>query len=107
MKISNKDFSLLFVLIFVMSIKKISNAIDTLSTTQILRDGETMVSSDGSFELGFFSPENSNNRYVGMWYKKIPVTTVVWVANREVPLTNKSGVVEIDNQSNYYNLTIM
>ncbi|KAL2476169.1 G-type lectin S-receptor-like serine/threonine-protein kinase [Abeliophyllum distichum] len=78
-----------------MSIQKISNATDTITTTKILRDGETMVSSDGSFELGFFSPENSKNRYVGMWYKKITVATVVWVANREVPLTNKSGVLKV------------
>ncbi|KAL2555423.1 G-type lectin S-receptor-like serine/threonine-protein kinase [Forsythia ovata] len=95
MKISNKDFPLLFVLTFFMSIQKISNATDTITTTQILRDGETMVSSDGSFELGFFSPENSKNRYVGMWYKKITVSTVVWVANREVPLTNTSGVLKV------------
>ncbi|XP_022862103.1 G-type lectin S-receptor-like serine/threonine-protein kinase At4g27290 [Olea europaea var. sylvestris] len=30
-----------------------------------------------------------------MWYKKIPAKTVVWVANREIPLTNKSGVLKV------------
>ncbi|KAL2496254.1 G-type lectin S-receptor-like serine/threonine-protein kinase [Forsythia ovata] len=78
-----------------MSIQKISNATNTITTTQILRDGETMISSDGSFELGFFSPGKSKNRYVGMWYKKITDSTVVWIANREVPLTNKSGVLKV------------
>ncbi|CAA3027855.1 G-type lectin S-receptor-like serine threonine-kinase At4g27290 isoform X1 [Olea europaea subsp. europaea] len=95
MKISNKDFPFLFAFTFIISIHKISNAVDTIATSQILRDGETIVSSDGTFELGFFSLGNSKNRYVGMWYKKITVMTVVWVANREVPLTNRSGLLKV------------
>ncbi|XP_022877625.1 G-type lectin S-receptor-like serine/threonine-protein kinase At4g27290 isoform X2 [Olea europaea var. sylvestris] len=93
MKISNKYSHLIFVLTFFMSIQKISNQTDTITTTQILRDGETIVSSGGIFELGFFSPGNSKHRYVGMWYKKIKVKTVVWVANREIPVSNTSGIV--------------
>ncbi|XP_020554002.1 G-type lectin S-receptor-like serine/threonine-protein kinase At4g27290 isoform X2 [Sesamum indicum] len=72
-----------------------SGAIDTINTTHIIRDGDTMVSSGGMFELGFFSPGNSRNRYVGIWFKKITVRTVVWVANREVPLPNESGVLKV------------
>ncbi|KAK6154370.1 hypothetical protein DH2020_008618 [Rehmannia glutinosa] len=65
---------------------------DTINASQIFRDnGETMVSSGGTFELGFFSPENSRNRYVGIWYKKITVQTVVWVANRDIPITETSS----------------
>ncbi|XP_022877621.1 G-type lectin S-receptor-like serine/threonine-protein kinase At4g27290 isoform X2 [Olea europaea var. sylvestris] len=94
MKISNKDFPLLFAFTFIISIHRISSAIDTITT---LSDGETMVSSDGTFELGFFSPGNPNNRYVGIWYKRIKVMTVVWVANREVPLTNTSGLLKVIN----------
>lgn len=70
-------------------------AADILNTTQILRDGDTLVSSEETFALGFFSPGNSDNRYVGIWYNKIPVFTVVWVANREIPLKNKSGVLKV------------
>ncbi|CAA3001028.1 G-type lectin S-receptor-like serine threonine-kinase At4g27290 isoform X1, partial [Olea europaea subsp. europaea] len=95
MDIRNKYFPLLFVFTFFMFILKISNQTDTITTTLIIRDGETLVSSGGSFELGFFSLENSNNQYVGMWYKEIPAKTVVWVANREIPLTNKSGVLKV------------
>ncbi|XP_022862105.1 G-type lectin S-receptor-like serine/threonine-protein kinase At4g27290 isoform X2 [Olea europaea var. sylvestris] len=95
MKLLNKDFPLIFILTLLMLVPKISNAGDTITTSQILRDGETIVSSDGTFELGFFSLGNSNNRYVGMWYKKITVMTVVWVANREVPLTNRSGLLKV------------
>ncbi|KAK4398438.1 G-type lectin S-receptor-like serine/threonine-protein kinase SD1-1 [Sesamum angolense] len=72
-----------------------SGATDTINTTHIIRDGDTMVSSGGMFELGFFSPGNSRNRYVGIWFKNITVRTVVWVANREVPLPNESGVLKV------------
>ncbi|KAL6580972.1 hypothetical protein OROMI_006895 [Orobanche minor] len=74
-----------------------SHAADTLGNYQVLRDNNstTLVSSGGSFELGFFSPENSKNRYVGIWYKKISVRTVIWVANREIPLEDGSGVLKV------------
>ncbi|KAK2975346.1 hypothetical protein RJ640_009700 [Escallonia rubra] len=43
--------------------------------------------------MGFFSPGNSKNRYMGIWYKEtLPVRTVVWVANRKTPLTDVSGM---------------
>ncbi|KAF3654926.1 G-type lectin S-receptor-like serine/threonine-protein kinase [Capsicum annuum] len=70
--------------------------VNTITTTQYIKDGDTIVSSDGTFELGFFSPgDTSTNRYVGIWYKKTSVTTPVWVANRLVPLTDKSGVLKV------------
>nr|GMD94673.1 G-type lectin S-receptor-like serine/threonine-protein kinase At4g27290 [Ipomoea batatas] len=77
--------------------KKNSQARDTITSTQFLRDGETLISSGGSFEMGFFSsPAGSINRYIGIWYKQIPVPTVVWIANRETVLTNtKSAVLKI------------
>ena len=58
-----------------------------ITTSRALSQGQTLVSSSQIFELGFFSPNNSENQYVGMWYKKISPRTVVWVANREKPLT--------------------
>ncbi|XP_057810908.1 G-type lectin S-receptor-like serine/threonine-protein kinase At4g27290 isoform X2 [Salvia miltiorrhiza] len=69
---------------------------DTIAATDVIRDGDgdTVVSSGGSFVMGFFSPGNSENRYVGIWYNKLSVQTPVWVANREVPLTNTSGVLK-------------
>ncbi|KAK1419913.1 hypothetical protein QVD17_29350 [Tagetes erecta] len=66
-------------------------AIDTLSTSQILTYNETIVSRQGIFELGFFRPGRSNNFYLGLWYKKLPNQTVVWVANRDTPLIDTSG----------------
>ncbi|KAK9073773.1 hypothetical protein SSX86_006367 [Deinandra increscens subsp. villosa] len=67
-------------------------ASDSLSTNQTIRDGETIVSAQQNFELGFFSPSNTSlNRYLGIWYKQLATGTVVWVANRETPISNKSG----------------
>jgi hypothetical protein len=50
-----------------------------------------LISKGEVFELGFFNPGNSNNRYVGIWYKNIPDRKVVWVANRDNPIKDNSG----------------
>ncbi|XP_076900228.1 G-type lectin S-receptor-like serine/threonine-protein kinase At4g27290 [Bidens hawaiensis] len=65
-------------------------AADTLSVNQTVRYNETIVSRQETFELGFFRPGKSMNIYVGIWYKKIPNRTVVWVANRNTPLVHTS-----------------
>ena len=65
-----------------------ATAIDIINTTQFIIDGDTVVSANGTYELGFLSPGKSKNRYLGIWYGKIPVQTVVWVANREAPLND-------------------
>ncbi|MCD7471574.1 hypothetical protein HAX54_012073 [Datura stramonium] len=72
-----------------------SAALDTITTEKTIRDGDTIVSAGGIYELGFFSPGNSKNRYVGIWYKKISTGTVVWVANRKIPLNDTSGVLTL------------
>jgi hypothetical protein len=69
-----------------------------MHTTQPIRDGDSIVSAGGTYELGFFSPGKSRNRYLGIWYGKISLLTPVWVANRETPLNDSSGVVMLTNQ---------
>ncbi|KAL9265700.1 G-type lectin S-receptor-like serine/threonine-protein kinase-like protein [Drosera capensis] len=69
--------------------------LDTINVSHPVYDGETLVSACGNFELGFFSPANSSWRFVGIWYKKISVPTVVWVANRHAPLLDTSGVLKV------------
>ncbi|KAG2682079.1 hypothetical protein I3760_11G173900 [Carya illinoinensis] len=76
---------------------KSSFGVESITQTQSLNDGKTLVSSEGSFELGFFSPGSSKNRYLGIWYKSIPVKTVVWVANRISPINDSSGSLMINN----------
>ncbi|KAK6132741.1 hypothetical protein DH2020_033546 [Rehmannia glutinosa] len=79
------------------SLRQISVTADTINVTQSIRDGETLVSSGGIFEMGFFSPGNSSNRYVGLWYNNLTIRTIVWVANREIPLTNTDGILRVIN----------
>ena len=74
-----------------------SNAADIITQSQSLRDDMTLVSKDGSFELGFFNPRNSKNRYLGIWLKNVPVKTVVWVANRLNPINDSSGVLMVNS----------
>ncbi|KAF8025805.1 hypothetical protein BT93_F2590 [Corymbia citriodora subsp. variegata] len=68
----------------------VSNALDTVTTNQSIRDGESLLSAGGTFELGFFSKGDPPKRYLGIWYKKIHMT-IVWVANKAVPLADTSG----------------
>lgn len=89
------SFQFITTIIFLLSLARMLQAADVLTPAQVLRDGDTMISSGGDFVLGFFSPGNSKNRYVGIWFNKIKVQTVVWVANRETPLTNTSGMLKL------------
>ncbi|CAN7119412.1 unnamed protein product [Brassica rapa subsp. narinosa] len=73
-----------------------AQATDIITPNQTLKDGDTIVSKDGSFELGFFSPGGSRNRYLGIWYKKVSLQTVVWVANRDSPLYDLSGALKVN-----------
>ena len=75
-------------------------SLDTLSPDQPIKDGQTLVSNQKTFALGFFSPGNSNHRYVGIWYYQITEQTVVWVANRDNPLNDSSGILSINSQGN-------
>ncbi|GJW00118.1 G-type lectin S-receptor-like serine/threonine-protein kinase [Tanacetum coccineum] len=84
-----------FFFITVILIQSDCTAVDTISANQEIKDGETIISEGKMFEMGFFSPGNSTNRYLGIWYKKISSGTVVWVANRETPITDKSGMFQV------------
>ncbi|KAL6843086.1 hypothetical protein ACP4OV_026799 [Aristida adscensionis] len=60
-----------------------------------LSPGSTLVSDDGTYALGFFSPSNStkNHYYLGIWYNNISVCTAVWIANRAAPITDLSSAM--------------
>ncbi|XP_059282933.1 G-type lectin S-receptor-like serine/threonine-protein kinase At4g27290 [Lycium ferocissimum] len=96
MKALTRESFHLFLLLCLYSIQRCFGATDTITITRFLKDGDAHITSLGeNFEMGFFSPGNSKLRFVGMWYKNISVRTVVWVANREAPLTNGTGVLKI------------
>lgn len=72
-------------------------AVDTIKSSQSINDSESIISNGSTFSLGFFSPVNSTDRYVGIWFNGVSPFTVVWVANRNKPLTDSSGTVTISN----------
>lgn len=75
----------------------ICSAVESISAGGSISDGETLVSSDGSVELGFFD-SGTLRCYLGIWYKKISTRTVVWVANGDVYLNDTSGVLQLTNR---------
>ncbi|KVF96798.1 hypothetical protein Ccrd_026604 [Cynara cardunculus var. scolymus] len=85
--ISSQLFFCFFLFFFF--IPHLSSGADTLDVNEYLSGDSTLVSLDGNFELGFFKPGEPPNYYIGIWYKKVKPTTVVWVANRDTPISDK------------------
>ncbi|XP_050288861.1 G-type lectin S-receptor-like serine/threonine-protein kinase RKS1 isoform X1 [Quercus robur] len=75
-------------------------SVDTLTPDQSIKDGQSLISNKNNFALGFFSPGNSSYRYLGIWFVKVPNLTIVWVANRNDPIIDSSGVLSINNHGN-------
>nr|BAJ91516.1 predicted protein [Hordeum vulgare subsp. vulgare] len=73
---------------------------DSIALNESISDGQNLVSSKKKFVLGFFSPGASSHRYIGIWYNNIPNGTAVWVANRNDPVHDKSGVLKFDDVGN-------
>ncbi|CAL5062265.1 unnamed protein product [Urochloa decumbens] len=73
-----------------------ASAADTLAANVSLADGQTLVSAGGVFELGFFTPASSTARFLGIWYMGIAPQTVVWVANRDAPITGATASLAIN-----------
>ncbi|GAU36627.1 hypothetical protein TSUD_387790 [Trifolium subterraneum] len=69
----------------------------TITSSQFIKDSETISSNDDAFKFGFFSPANTTNRYVGIWY--LEDSNIIWVANREKPLQDLSGMVTISDDN--------
>lgn len=86
----------ILVLFFLLSSS--ATTVDTISRNQAIKDGDTIVSDGEMFELGFFSPGKSKNRYLGIWYKKISTGTIVWVANRDTPINDTFGVFKVSRK---------
>ena len=93
----------LFLLCFTtfLTLFEVSISTDTLTSSQSLRTNQTLLSPNAIFELGFFSYTNST-WYLGIWYKTIHDRdrTVVWVANRDIPLQTSLGFLKINDQGN-------
>ncbi|KAF8090687.1 hypothetical protein N665_0469s0022 [Sinapis alba] len=68
--------------------------------TQYMRDGDLIFSEGRRFAFGFFSLGVSKLRYVGIWYAQVSEQTVVWVANRDRPMNDTSGVIRFSSRGN-------
>ncbi|KAM3371384.1 hypothetical protein ACQJBY_018669 [Aegilops geniculata] len=80
----------IFILLFLFPFSKSD---DQLTQGKPLSPGDILVSKDGVFALGFFSPANSSKSlYVGIWFYNIPESSraIVWVANRDNPAATAS-----------------
>ncbi|CAN0924192.1 G-type lectin S-receptor-like serine/threonine-protein kinase RKS1 [Linum grandiflorum] len=73
---------------------------DTIHANRSIKDGELIISKGGNFALGFFSPGSSTFRYLGIWYHNKPGQTAVWVANRNTPINDTSGILTNDGYGN-------
>lgn len=90
-KMEITSFFSLLLLFFVSFKPHHSIGADAILKGGFLSGNQTITSQGGIFELGFFSPGNSQKYYIGIWYKKLPNQsqpnkTVVWVANRNKPI---------------------
>ncbi|XP_035547505.1 G-type lectin S-receptor-like serine/threonine-protein kinase RKS1 isoform X2 [Juglans regia] len=90
----------ILILVFLSFFLFCSSAIETLTQNQSIKDGQTLLSKEKNFSIGFFSPTNSSYRYLGIWFTKVIEQTVVWVANRNDPFNDSSGVLSINQDGN-------
>uniref|UniRef100_A0A0D3GS79 Receptor-like serine/threonine-protein kinase n=1 Tax=Oryza barthii TaxID=65489 RepID=A0A0D3GS79_9ORYZ len=74
-----------------------ASASDNILANSSLADGQKLVSAGGVFELGFFTPPGSTTaaRFLGIWYRDIDPPTVVWVANRDAPVSGTAGSLAV------------
>ncbi|PIN02163.1 Serine/threonine protein kinase [Handroanthus impetiginosus] len=72
---------------------------DIISSSSLIKDPDTIVSHGNIFKLGFFTPKNTTNRYLGIFYT-FSENIVVWVANREAPLKDSSNTITISKDGN-------
>ncbi|XP_057839999.2 G-type lectin S-receptor-like serine/threonine-protein kinase At4g27290 [Cryptomeria japonica] len=68
---------------------------DTLPVGTALAGNQTVVSKNGTFAFGFFNANGTNNWYVGIWYARVSEKTIVLVANRENPVRNMPGLLNL------------
>nr|GEU35434.1 G-type lectin S-receptor-like serine/threonine-protein kinase At4g27290 [Tanacetum cinerariifolium] len=85
----------LWCLLFIVSSSflPLSASVNSISINSSISINQTIISAEGKFALGFFSPGNSTSSYLGIWYYTIPKLTVIWVANRASPVPKGSPPV--------------
>ena len=91
----------LFLTVFCIGLQSTNDIVtNTIQPGHPLNTSETLVSTNGIFELGFFTPGNSTKYYLGLRFKKVSEQNVVWVANREYPFPNSSPALAPNSDGN-------
>lgn len=85
---------------FFISTLSIYGTVTTITPNHSIQVNETLVSSSGTFEAGFFNFGNSQFQYFGIWYKTISPRTYIWVANRDAPVQNSRAILILNDQGN-------
>ncbi|XBI59741.1 hypothetical protein VPH35_040757 [Triticum aestivum] len=91
--------SLLGILVLLLLVWK--RGTDILDKGRNITDGDTLVSADGSFTLGFFPPGVLAKRYLGIWFF-VSEDAICWVANRDRPLTDARGALVISDTGSLF-----
>ncbi|KAG6663549.1 G-type lectin S-receptor-like serine/threonine-protein kinase SD2-2 isoform X2 [Carya illinoinensis] len=69
----------------------------TNGTIVVRGSSTTLLSENGTFQMGFFNASGESKWYLGIWYSSIPSRTYVWVANRENPTRKlETSTFEVD-----------
>ena len=67
----------------------------TLSNTIILSQNQTLLSQNQTFQLGLFNFEQQNNQqpryYLSIRFTSLPSPNIIWVANRNKPISSLTG----------------
>nr|POE93097.1 g-type lectin s-receptor-like serine/threonine-protein kinase rks1 [Quercus suber] len=87
-------------LILIILLFPFCTCLDTLTPDQSIKDNQSLISKENNFASCFFSPGNSSYRYLGIWHVKVTKQTVVWIANRNDPINDSSGVLSINQFGN-------
>ncbi|XP_058721814.1 G-type lectin S-receptor-like serine/threonine-protein kinase At4g27290 [Vicia villosa] len=74
------------------------NTFKTIALNQFIQYSDTLVSAAGVFEAGFFNFGDPQRQYFGIWYKGMSPRTIVWVANRNTPVENSTGLLKLNDQ---------
>ncbi|XP_042028331.1 G-type lectin S-receptor-like serine/threonine-protein kinase At1g11330 [Salvia splendens] len=90
---------LLLLLLIIQIVACLSIENDTISTGVVIKDPQSIASQNQIFKLGFFTPPNTTNRYLGIFFT-FSQETVIWVANRDTPLTDSSGSLTLSRGGN-------
>lgn len=77
-----------------------STSRDNITPTLPIKVGESLLSKEKNFELGFFNSANSTNWYLGIRYSKISEKAIVWVVNRDNPINDTSTILTINRNGN-------